>query len=58
MVVWPAVTAGAMSSAAVGETSAMFLVVTTMKSYALIPSLSTSGIELRTEKNVSRIHGC
>ena len=55
---WLAVTAGAMSSATVGETSAMFLVVTTMKSYGLIPSLSTSGIELRTEKIVSRIHRC
>lgn len=58
MDVWPPVTAGAMSSATVGETSAMFLVVTTMKSYGLIPSLSTSRIELRTEKNVSRIHEC
>jgi len=58
MEVWPAVTAGAMSSATVGETSAMFLVVTTMKSNGLMLSWVTSGIVLRTEKDVSRIHGC
>lgn len=47
---WPGVTAGAMISGTVGETSAMFLVVTTMKSNGFMPSAATSGIDLRTEK--------
>lgn len=45
--VCPGVTAGATSSATVGETSAMFLVVTTIKSN-LVSNLDTSGIVLTT----------
>ena len=56
MVVSPAVTAGAMISVTVGETSAIFLVVTTMKSNGLRPSLPTSGTELRTGRKISRSH--
>lgn len=44
----PGVTAGAMILATVGCTSAMFLVVMTMKSKDRSPLLATLGIELHT----------
>ena len=56
MVVCPAVTAGAIISVTVGETSAIFLVVTTIKSNGLRHSLPTSGTELQTGKKISRSH--
>lgn len=49
MLVCPGVTAGAMISATVGGTSAMFLVVTTMKSKGSRPSSKIFGSEFRTE---------
>jgi hypothetical protein len=55
MAVWPAVTAGAMSSATVGEISAIFLVVTTIKSN-WVSDFETSGIALHTSA-ISRYLG-
>lgn len=50
MLVCPGVTAGAMISATEGGMSAMFLVVTTMKSNGFRPPSVIFGIELRTER--------